>query len=110
MPKKKVKKKKAVKKVKRSDEDKSAILELGKDTDFWEVIKESLDEEIEALNLEGEKDRSELPAEQYKLENEITKFKKEFFEILKTRPEDMISWLTGEVEKPTSLDPYYPKV
>ena len=108
MPKKKIQKKKAGKKVKQTDEDKIAILELGKDTDFWELIKNSLDEEIESIEEENKnKDRSELSAERYKFESEMFKFKKEFFEILKTRPEDMISWLIPHEEKePENDDPY----
>lgn len=85
------------------------ILKRGMKEDFWQLILANLDESIENLrNKQNSDEIRDLPAEQYKVENEIIKASISNLQDLKRVPQNIISWLddpnTGETD--INFDPY----
>ena len=83
------------------------ILRNGKDTQFWKAIVNSLTESQEFIREQMEdEDFKDLPADQYKLMNELMKAKLKFLETLKNTPDNIISWLEQPPEDRMEFDPY----
>lgn len=88
---------------------KQEVLRNGIKTDFWKLIVKNLNESIERLRNEQNSDAlRDLPADQYKVENEIIKASIANLEDLKQVPENIISWLDdpNAGEKGHEFDPY----
>jgi len=84
-----------------------AILDQGVQGDFWQVIVDALNESIEHIeNSANDEEFKNLPAEQYKLENELVKAKIKYLKQLKNTPQNIKSWLTSPDSKTTNFDPY----
>jgi len=78
------------------------ILKQGIKTDFWKLLVDGLDESIKRLQNEQNSDElRDMPADQYKVENEIIKASIANLKDLKELPENIISWL----EDPNAGDP-----
>lgn len=91
----------------KNNKTKQEILKNGASGEFWQIIKANLDENIKDLReQQNDEDFRTLPAEAYKLENELLKAKIEYFEKLKTIPEDLISWLEEPGNTVENFDPY----
>jgi len=91
----------------KTKEEISAILKKGTETDFWEILKIGIDENIERLE---EKSRNgelrKLPAEEYKVENELLKMQIDYLKYLKELP-DLISDSMGNPDNSIpDYDPY----
>lgn len=90
-----------------SDFSKMEILKQGKQTEFWRIILDTLEESREDIqNKQDGGDIAELSAEQYKFRNELFKAKKEFINALKNTPDNLISWLTKPENERQNFDPY----
>lgn len=90
-----------------SSEDKSQILRLGMQTDFWRIITEKLEENIEHLNeLEDSDDMADLPPDQYKLEVALLKAKRKYIRKLIDLPQVLIEFLANPEADSFNLDPY----
>lgn len=91
----------------KTNEDIKGILEAGTRTDFWEIILNGIDENIE--RIEGkmrDEELRKLPAEQYKLENELLKMQIDYLKYLKELP-DLIKQSLGSPDNSTpDFDPY----
>lgn len=94
-------------KTKKEEETTKELLKSGKKTPFWNLILKAVDDNIEALrNKQNSEEISELPAEEYKLKNEIIKDKINFLTKFKGMPDDIISWLGTPESKDKNFDPY----
>lgn len=84
-----------------------AILEAGVSSEFWEIICAVLEESRDALQAYQDSDEfRELPAEQYKIENELLRAKRVYLDMLKRTPDNLRSWLTTPDNKVENFDPY----
>ena len=82
-------------------------LRLGAKTDFWKLILEVLDDNIESLRKEQDSDEfRELDSHQYKTENEILKAKINYLKQLKKTPDNVIGWLGNPDSGDFNPDPY----
>lgn len=82
------------------------ILSLGKQTDFWKTLVDQLENEIANLREEQQKDLKSLPADQYKLENELILAKIDYIKYLQTLPDSLILLLDNPENDTRVLDPY----
>jgi len=83
------------------------ILKDGKDKEFWKILKNALQDSINASSERRNSDElAELPAEQYKIENEIMKKEIELMEYLQRLPESLIKYLESPPDKEKNFDPY----
>jgi hypothetical protein len=93
-----------------SNEEKIRILQEGADSPFWNVITEAMRSSIEPLQeLLKDKDGmlAVLPAEEYKVRNELLKAKIFYLEKLIETPSDYSRWLEAPSEKKgENFDPY----
>lgn len=88
--------------------DIQGILNEGKSSEFWGIIVEALDQSIVALQAEHDTDEfKNLPADQYKLESELIRAKKQFLNTLKATPDNIVSWLSSPERKNENFDPYH---
>lgn len=87
------------------------VLRRGQKDQFWKIICQALDDSIEHLQKEqDDEDIKDLPAEYYKLENELLKAKRKFLKHLKDIPNSLIAWFeepAGNKEKEENFDPFY---
>lgn len=83
------------------------ILKNGKKGEFWGIIIEAINDSIKILQ-ERSKDSEfkKLPADEYKLENEIINAKIDFLEKLKEMPDSVIEWLNEPESQNFDIDPY----
>lgn len=92
-----------------SVEDKSSIeiARLGKESDFWKLVMQVLEKSIEKLRGDQDSDElKEIPAEQYKFENELIKAKIQYLKKLMETPDSIISWLQNPDNSSVEFDPY----
>lgn len=94
-----------------SQKDKETIREIlsqGVGGEFWTIICQALDETAEHLKkiMENE-DMEDLPADQYKVKNEILKAKKANIEKLKNLPMSICEWLDDIAQEKKDFDPYF---
>lgn len=92
------------------DIDKKAaeqVLKEGMKTPFWELILETIKESKDAIqSAQDGKDINDLPADEYKIQNEVFKAKKKFLDQLAVTPDNLISWLQHPDNKQKNFDPY----
>ena len=95
---------------KKTNQQKSAILELGKDGDFWKVICEFLDESIERI----EQDKTdalellkEMPAEQFKVKLLVLEARRNLIDDLKNYPNNLVRYLSEKKPVEENYDPYF---
>jgi len=83
------------------------ILKDGMQTKFWKLICEALDESREELlKYQDSEEFRNLPADVYKLENELIRSKRVYLETLKKTPDNIISWLGKPNNNDENFDPY----
>ncbi|MEK7524515.1 MAG: hypothetical protein AAB588_05820 [Patescibacteria group bacterium] len=83
------------------------ILKDGQSGKFWEIIVEALNEALDGIEQELAGDRlRQLPAGQYKVENEILKTKRDNIKMLIRLPETLILHIESPVEPEIGFDPY----
>ena len=90
-------------------DDKSSIeiIRLGTQGEFWRLILQTLEKSIEKLRNDQDRDElKELPADQYKLENELIKAKIQFLKKLMETPDSIIRWLQDPDNSSVEFDPY----
>jgi hypothetical protein len=89
------------------DPAKIEILKQGRQTEFWNIIKEVMEESKEDIQKKQDgEDIAELSPEQYKFRNELFKAKKEMIDNLIKTPENIISWLEKPETERQNFDPY----
>lgn len=91
----------------KNNKDVQQVLEEGKAGDFWDTVKQYLKKSIERFEEDQRSaDLRELPASEYKVQNEILLAKIDLIKSLLELPDNIIMSLneTGELEK--GLDPY----
>ncbi len=88
--------------------DAQGILKEGMKTPFWKMISEALQESKDALARaqDGDQTLRELPPDQYKLESELYRIKRDFLSTLMKTPENLMSWLESPNNNDTEFDPY----
>src|SRR3990167_510212 len=84
-----------------------AIMAEGLKSDFWRLIVQYLSEKTRSVEAAQNSDSfKDLPADQYKVENEIYRARKEIYEKMK----DLPAIISSDVEQPDqsspNLDPY----
>jgi hypothetical protein len=90
-----------------SDPSKIEILKQGKQTEFWRIIIDALEESKEDIQKKQDsEDLKELSPELYKIYNELFKAKKQLIDTLIKTPDNIISWLTKPVTERQNFDPY----
>jgi len=88
-------------------ESSQEILRQGKQTEFWRLIVEAIEESKKNIQAQQDgADISTLPADQYKHQNEIFKAKKHFLDMLINTPDNIISWLQDPDNSERNFDPY----
>ena len=92
-------------------ENAKEILRIGMSSEFWRLLSEGLDDNIENLRkMQDSDEMQELAPEQYKLRSELLKAKKKYLTDLKKLPQSLIDFLSdpqGNNEDPHNFDPYY---
>mgnify|MGYP001599874952 CR=1 FL=1 len=77
-------------------------------SEFWLIICESLDETIESIKVAQDNPKlSALPPDQYKVENEILRTRRQNLEDLKNLPTILIQSLEQPDQSEPNLDPHY---
>ena len=83
------------------------ILKQGQLSEFWQIIVQFVRESKEHLRQEQRsQDLKNLPAEQYKLENELILSKLEYLDKLTDYPNTIIGWLQNPDNEDRNYDPY----
>ena len=91
------------------EQDKQEILRQGQSTEFWRLILEVLDQNVENLRAQQDsEDFKELSNEQYKIENELLKAKIKYNQKLKDLPNTLIAHLQTPNQEVKNFDPYDP--
>lgn len=91
----------------KESQSKQEILRQGQQSDFWNIIVEFLRKSRE--DLRGQQDSDELrdlPADQYKVENELLKAKIKYLDRLTDYPNTIIGWLQNPDQEERNFDPY----
>lgn len=92
---------------KKDSKSKQEILRQGMESDFWRIIISALEDSKGHLRKEQKgQDLKSLPAEQYKLENELLLAKLEYLDNLADYPNTIIGWLQNPNQKEIDPDPY----
>ena len=90
--------------------DRDAVVEVvnaGKSTEFWNLLRQAIDESIEHLQGVGDSDDiKDLPPDRYKLEMELLKAKKNYLKRLKDYPDVIINRVTDPESYDFNFDPY----
>lgn len=91
----------------KDNETKQEILKQGMKGDFWKIIVDALEDSITNLRKtqDGESLKG-LPADQYKVENELLKAKIKYSQKLQNMPKDLVSWYENPDQKKEGYDPY----
>ena len=92
----------------KDSKSKQEILQQGQNSDFWQIIVEAMKDSKEHLRNEQDADElRDLPADQYKVENELLKAKIKYLDKLADYPNTIIGWLQNpNSEEPKNFDPY----
>lgn len=86
---------------------KQEILRQGQQSDFWQIIVEALKESKDHLRQQQDADElRDLPADQYKVENELLKAKIKYLDKLADYPNTIIGWLQSPNQEEKNYDPY----
>ena len=83
------------------------ILKQGQLSEFWQIIVQFVRESKEHLRQEQDSDSlRDLPADQYKVENELLKAKIQYLDKLTDYPNTIIGWLQNPNQEEKDWDPY----
>ena len=83
------------------------ILRQGMKSEFWQIISEALRDSKNHLRNEQDADElKDLPADQYKVENELLKAKIKYLDKLADYPNTIIGWLENPNQEEKNYDPY----
>ena len=83
------------------------VIETGVSSDFWKLLVQVLEESIEHIQKKRDsEDIKDLPAEQYKTENELLKAKIKYLKNLINSPADLVSWIESPDSRTPEWDPY----
>ena len=86
---------------------KQEVLKQGQQGDFWQIICGFLEKSKEYLrNEQKSQDLKSLPAEEYKLQNELLMAKIEYLDMLKDYPNIIIGWLQNPNQEEVNWDVY----
>lgn len=87
------------------------ILRDGKESEFWDILVDSLEHKIDDLREEQAQDIGALPAAEYKLTNEVLLAKIDFLKKLQELPDEIVESLNDiDEEDENDPDPYsHPK-
>jgi len=89
------------------DISKIETLKQGKQSAFWKLIVDAIDESIEDIQRKQDSEEiSELDPQQYKFRNELFKSKKIMLETLKKTPDNLASWYSKPETERQEFDPY----
>ena len=92
---------------KQTSQSKQEILRQGQQSDFWQIIITYLKESKEHLRQQQDSDNlKDLPADQYKVENELLKAKIQYLDKLADYPNTIIGWLQNPNPEEKDWDPY----
>jgi len=90
--------------------DRQSIIEIlnqGKASEFWSILQRDIDRQIEEFRSQNTREKlKSLPADQYKLENEIMFAKIEFLESLQVLPENIMLEIGTPAIEDKEFDPY----
>lgn len=76
-------------------------------SEFWKIISEALRDSKNHLRNEQDADElKDLPADQYKVENELLKAKIKYLDKLANYPDTIIGWLQNPNQEEKDYDPY----
>ena len=95
---------------KKTREQKLGILKIGKDGEFWEVLREFIDNTIKKLDDEQYdflKENRNKPASSFKTEMLLLEAKKQFMEDFKDYPDYIIDLLSEEKPVLSNYDPFF---
>lgn len=88
--------------------EKQEILKRGVASDFWEIVCEGIDKEVERLEVDQRDEKMfKLTAEQYKFEHQILMAKIKYLKKLQEIPEEVIVSLNDFKSEEKEEDPYY---
>ena len=91
----------------KEEQDAKGILLEGKQTKFWALVVQSIEESIDFIKQQQEsEDMKELSPEMYKFTNEVFKAKIVFLKNLIKTPDNIISWLEKPSNDRPDFDPY----
>ena len=84
------------------------VLRMGAESDFWQVMMEGINNMIENLHIDHNSNSKlkDLPADQYKLENEIYLQKVANLKELQQLPNAIIVSMNDSPDDPVNHDPY----
>ena len=86
---------------------KQEILRQGQEGEFWQIIIGYIKESKGHLRNEQDSDElKSLPADQYKVENELLKAKIKYLDKLIEYPNTIIGWLQNPDNETINHDPY----
>ena len=95
---------------KKTREQKLGILKIGKDGEFWEVLREFIDNTIKKLDDEQYdflKEHRNDSADLFKTEMLLLEAKKQFMEDFKDYPDYIIDLLSEEKPVLSNYDPFF---
>ena len=91
----------------KESQSKQEILRQGQQGDFWQIILDFIKQSREHLRNEMDADQlRDLPADQYKVENELLKAKIKYLDRLADYPNTIIGWLQNPSNEEKNYDPY----
>ena len=91
----------------KDSKSKQEILRQGMNSEFWKIISEALRDSKNHLRNEQDADElKDLPADQYKVENELLKAKIKYLDKLANYPDTIIGWLQNPNQEEKDYDPY----
>ncbi len=83
------------------------VLKQGTKSEFWKLVVQAIEESKKHLrDLRDSDDLKDLPADQYKTESEIIKYKIKYLNKLLETPGNLSSWLENPDNKKPDFDPY----
>lgn len=89
------------------EKDKIEIIKQGAGGEFWKLLVDALHDSKDALRKQQESDDlKELPADQYKVENELLKAKIKYLDKLIGLPDTIVQWLQNPDNSQVEFDPY----
>ena len=91
----------------KDEKSQQEILKQGQTSEFWQLILEFIGKSKNDLRVQQDADEfRDLPADQYKIENELLKAKIKYLDRLASYPNSIIGWLQNPNTKETNYDPY----
>ena len=92
----------------KNSEHAQIIVRTGANSEFWGLITEALESNIQAVEQEmRDEDMKELPPDRYKLEMELLKSKAKYLSKLKELPETLMQWFEKPDNTVQNFDPFF---